>query len=95
MEYQSRGRGSAPNFNPGEQATVFILESTGEYQTVSARTVTLGQQIDDRIEIRSGLQPGERFVRRSDRPLENGEYREIKHFVRTMISSPGVVWHGN
>ncbi|NES96242.1 MAG: efflux RND transporter periplasmic adaptor subunit [Desertifilum sp. SIO1I2] len=70
---QSRGRDSSPSFTPGEQATVFILESTGEAQTVSARTVTLGQQIDDRIEIRSGLQPGERFVRRSSRPLEDGE----------------------
>ncbi|NHC33973.1 efflux RND transporter periplasmic adaptor subunit [Scytonema millei] len=50
-------------------ATVFVLNG----EKVAARSVKLGERVDGRVEILSGLQPGERFVARSGRPLKNGE----------------------
>jgi HlyD family secretion protein len=33
----------------------------------------LGEQIDGKVQILSGLSPGERFVSRSGRPLKDGD----------------------
>jgi multidrug efflux pump subunit AcrA (membrane-fusion protein) len=50
-------------------ATVFVING----EKVTARSVKLGERADGRVEILSGLQPGERFVAKSGRPLKNGE----------------------
>jgi multidrug efflux pump subunit AcrA (membrane-fusion protein) len=50
-------------------ATIFILDG----DKVTARAVQLGARVDGKVEILSGLQPGDRFVARSGRPLKNGE----------------------
>lgn len=59
---------------PENTGTVFVL--TVKEQTpakVTARSVKLGEKIDGKVEILSGLKPGERFVTRSGKPLKNGE----------------------
>jgi HlyD family secretion protein len=55
------------------QGRLFVINRQGDRSTVSARTVTLGQQIDGRVQILSGLNPGERYVARAGRPLKNGD----------------------
>ncbi|OCQ90033.1 efflux transporter periplasmic adaptor subunit [Nostoc sp. MBR 210] len=52
--------------------TIFVLTDTPGQPKVTARTVTLGKKADGKVEILSGLQPGERYVVRSGRPLKPG-----------------------
>ena len=56
-----------------DTTTVFVVEDDGEQTKVVARPVTTGIQGQDRIEILSGLTPGESFVAQSDRPLTSGQ----------------------
>ena len=58
-------------FKPGDQAYVFVI-SQGDTPQVRARRVTLGDRVDGQFEILSGLQPNERYVQRSSRPLQDG-----------------------
>ncbi|MDX2098708.1 MAG: efflux RND transporter periplasmic adaptor subunit [Leptolyngbyaceae cyanobacterium bins.59] len=55
------------------QSTVFVLEGQAPDFQVAPRTVRLGQQVDGKTEILSGLKPGDRFVVRSGRPLNPGD----------------------
>ncbi len=55
------------------KGTLFIIERDGERAQVNARSVALGEQIDGKVQIISGLNPGERFVSRSGKPLKDGE----------------------
>ncbi len=55
------------------KGTLFIIERDGEQAKVNARSVALGQQIDGKVQIISGLNPGERFVARSGKPLKDGD----------------------
>ncbi|NJS16549.1 MAG: efflux transporter periplasmic adaptor subunit, partial [Nostocaceae cyanobacterium CSU_2_110] len=59
------------NSNQNRQGTIFVLNSSAEKPTVSAREVTIGKKSDGKVEILSGLQPGERFVVRSGEPLKD------------------------
>ncbi len=58
--------------NQPRQAQIFVLNE-GEKPTVAVREVTLGESADGKVEVLSGLQPGERFVTRSGKPLKEGE----------------------
>jgi HlyD family secretion protein len=62
--------GSPGNSNRGK---VFVLVRQGDRSTVAARTVTLGDRSDGKVEILAGLNPGERFVARASKPLQEGE----------------------
>lgn len=53
--------------------TVFVVTGEGEQAKVAARSVTLGEEMDGKVEILSGLNPGDRFVSRSGRPLKDGD----------------------
>jgi multidrug efflux pump subunit AcrA (membrane-fusion protein) len=55
------------------QGTVFVVTQAGDKATVTARAVTLGEKANGNVEVLSGLQPGERFVTRSGKPLKNGD----------------------
>ncbi|MFQ4142048.1 efflux RND transporter periplasmic adaptor subunit [Chlorogloeopsis sp. ULAP02] len=54
------------------QGQVFVVSKTKDTTKVTARTVTLGKQGDGKVEIISGLQPGEAYVVRSGKPLQDG-----------------------
>jgi HlyD family secretion protein len=55
------------------RGTVFVVTDTESNTKVTARAVTLGNKADGNVEILSGLQPGERYVARSGRPLKDGD----------------------
>lgn len=56
-----------------EQPTVFVIEGQGEDASVKAQTVEVGNRLNGRVEIRSGLEPGEAYVVRSSQPLKDGQ----------------------
>jgi HlyD family secretion protein len=68
-----RDRGAGEAKPRKSQGTLFVVTGTGEQAKVSARSVTLGKQIDGKVQILSGLSPGERYVSRSGRPLKDGD----------------------
>lgn len=78
-ESRSRGtqeQGNNPKSNtqnpkPSE-GTVFVLTGQGADAKVQARRVQLGDRANGKVEIISGLKPGERFVAKSSKPLKNG-----------------------
>jgi len=53
-------------------STLFVVEKTAKKTTVKERSVSLGKIANGKIEILSGLQPGESYVVRSSKPLKNG-----------------------
>ncbi len=59
----------------GSLATVFVIKSQGQQRQaqVEARSVTVGKRAHGNMEIVSGIEPGERFVLSSGKPLEDGE----------------------
>ncbi|MEL6813769.1 MAG: efflux RND transporter periplasmic adaptor subunit [Cyanobacteria bacterium J06598_3] len=54
-------------------AAVFVVEGSGEQAKAIARPVRVGESRQNRVEILSGLSPGETFVVQSDRPLTPGQ----------------------
>lgn len=56
-----------------DDSTVFVIEGEGEQAKAIARSVSVGQQGQDQVEVLSGLAVGEAFVVESDRPLSSGQ----------------------
>lgn len=79
LQSENRASSKQPGANrqsptpPLTKGTLFVIKRDGEQAKVTARSVALGQQIDGKVQILSGLNPGERFVSRSSKPLKNGE----------------------
>lgn len=67
-----KGRSSFSN-PKSEQAIVFVVKGEGEQTTVEARSIEVGEYANGKVEIISGLQPGEKFVARSGKSLQDGE----------------------
>ncbi|MGD1928730.1 MAG: efflux RND transporter periplasmic adaptor subunit [Leptolyngbyaceae cyanobacterium] len=68
--------------------TVFVVETTdGETGTVQARPVELGQTTDDRVEVLSGLQPGETYVVRSGGELSDGQAVRLSILSETDVET--------
>jgi len=83
LQEKRRGKSSTANqaarptppAQPNRQTSgvLFVVSESGESPTVQSRQVKLGDRADGKVEILTGLQPGERFVVRSGKPLEDGE----------------------
>lgn len=70
---QVASEGTKENNSNSDTAIIFILNKEGEQATVTAREVKLGDLANSRVEIISGLEPGEEFVIRSSGDLQNGD----------------------
>lgn len=66
---------SALALGQGDRAdnTIFVAEGEGEASKAIARSVRIGDRSSERVEILSGLAPGESFIAQSDRPLTSGQ----------------------
>ncbi|NES22208.1 MAG: efflux RND transporter periplasmic adaptor subunit [Symploca sp. SIO3E6] len=68
--------GNAGNRQPVEESNegkVFVITNEGDKPQVKARSVKLGARANGNVEIIFGLEPGERFVTRSSRRLQDGD----------------------
>ncbi len=70
------------NTNPST-ATIFVVNNKGEQAKVEARSVTIGKSIDHRLEILSGLKPGEEFVIRSSKELKDRDKVRLSFISET------------
>ena len=83
---KAEGTGEAGNRGSNSQSTegtVFTVTGTGSEAKVQARPVQVGDRVNGQVEILSGLQPGERFVSRSGKPLKAGETVRLSILSRT------------
>ncbi|GAX42502.1 RND family efflux transporter MFP subunit [Tolypothrix sp. NIES-4075] len=66
---------SPTNRDPSQNrnGTVFVINNTDGKPKVTSKSVTLGERADSKVEILSGLQPGESYVVRSGKPLKDGQ----------------------
>jgi HlyD family secretion protein len=69
----SPDRGQAEAKTQQTKGKIFVVRQTGEQANVVARSVGLGERLDGKVEIVSGLNPGERFVVRASQPIEDGD----------------------
>ncbi|AFZ02735.1 efflux RND transporter periplasmic adaptor subunit [Calothrix sp. PCC 6303] len=61
------------NSQESRSGTIFVVSNTESNPKVTAKTVTLGEKADSKVEILSGLAVGESYVVRSGKPLKDGE----------------------
>ncbi|TAF04047.1 MAG: efflux RND transporter periplasmic adaptor subunit [Nostocales cyanobacterium] len=68
--------------------TLFIVQETDGKAKVKAQSVTLGKKADSKVEILSGLQPGERYVVRSSKPLKDGVVVKLSILSEKDLNQP-------
>ncbi len=68
QQRNQRRRGSS-----GQPGKLFVIVGEGKDAKAVERSVIVGNRGNGQVEILSGLQPGERYVVRSGRPLKDGE----------------------
>lgn len=85
IDGNQKSRATEPGSRPSDQnnaaksesedltATVFLVKDTEGKTKVTIRAVALGKKADGKVEILSGLQPGDRYVVRSGKPLKDGQ----------------------
>lgn len=78
IQKEARNKGSSSNGvekqeSGNQNGTLFVITDEEAKTKVIARSVTLGKRADGQVEILSGLQPGERYVVRSGKPLKDGD----------------------
>lgn len=66
-----------------QNGTLYVLKDVEGKPKVMARAVTIGKKADGKVEILSGLQPGERYVVRSGKPLKDGNAVRISIISET------------
>ncbi|MEB3338348.1 MAG: efflux RND transporter periplasmic adaptor subunit [Leptolyngbyaceae bacterium] len=64
---------SRQNRRQDNNANLFVIAGEGKAAKAVVREVILGDRADGKVEILSGLQPGEQFIARSAKPLKSGE----------------------
>ena len=67
------GRGNSPSSTAASPSTIFVVTGEGNEAKVTARQVRVGDRANGNVEILSGLNPGERYVTRSGKPLKDGD----------------------
>ncbi|WP_071188197.1 efflux RND transporter periplasmic adaptor subunit [Trichormus sp. NMC-1] len=76
------------NQTENKNGKVFVLEKTEGKSQVKERSVTLGTASDGKVEILSGLQPGESYVLRSSKPLKDGETVNLSILSEPELKAP-------
>ncbi len=71
-----------------QTGTLFVVSDAEGKAKVAARAVTLGKKADGKVEILSGLQPGERYVVRSGQALKDGDAVRLSILSETTESTP-------
>lgn len=79
---------SAGNQTNNQPLTLFVLQGTGEQAKAVARQVTVGETLNNKTEIRSGLKAGETFVVRSTQPLKDGQSVKLSILSETEAQTP-------
>ncbi len=82
-EMGSRGTQQRERNPQSREAKVFVISKSGNEAKVQARAVQVGTRASSKVEILSGLRPGEQFVARSSKPLKDGETVRVSILSKT------------